>query len=101
MSNRTTPLDEALYQYLLDHSLRERDVLRRLREMTMGLEQANMQIAPEQGQFMALMVKLVGAKQILEIGTFTGYSALAMAAALPAGGRVVCCDVSDEWTSMA
>lgn len=101
MSNRTTPLDDTLYQYVLEHSLRENDVQRRLREMTMGLEQANMQIAPEQGQFMALLVKLTGAKQVLEIGTFTGYSALAMAAALPAAGRIVCCDVSAEWTSMA
>ena len=101
MSNRTTSLDDTLYRYLIDHSLRESDVQRRLREMTMGLEKANMQIAPEQGQFMALVVKLAGAKQIVEIGTFTGYSALSMAAALPVAGRVVCLDVSTEWTSMA
>lgn len=101
MSNRSIGIDDRLYTYLLDVSLREAGVLARLRAETMKLPQAGMQIAPEQGQFMALLVKLTGALSILEIGTFTGYSALAMALALPAGGRLVACDVSDEWTALA
>ena len=97
MSNRTLNIDDRLYEYLLAHSLRESDVLRRLREQTMAHEWARMQIAPEQGQFMALLVKLTGAIRILEIGTFTGYSALWMADALPRQGMVLCCDSSEEW----
>jgi predicted O-methyltransferase YrrM len=100
VTRRTTPLSEALYAYLLDVSLREDDVLRRLREETAGMENANMQIGPDQGQLMALLVDLVGAKNVLEIGTFTGYSALAMALALPEDGRLVACDISEEWTSV-
>jgi predicted O-methyltransferase YrrM len=100
VTRRTTPLSEALYAYLLDVSLREDDVLRRLREETAGMENANMQIGPDQGQLMALLVELVGAKNVLEIGTFTGYSALAMALALPEDGRLVACDISEEWTSV-
>ena len=98
MSNRTLNIDDRLYEYLLAHSLRESDLLRRLREQTMTHEWARMQIAPEQGQFMALLVKLIRARRILEIGTFTGYSALCMAAALPPEGTLVCCDTSEEWT---
>jgi predicted O-methyltransferase YrrM len=101
MSNRTIFLDDRLYGYLLQVSLRETPLLQRLREETLALPEAGMQIAPEQGQFMALLVKLTGARRILEIGTFTGYSALCMAAALPEGGRLVACDVSQEWTSIA
>jgi predicted O-methyltransferase YrrM len=101
VSNRTIAVDERLYRYLIDVSLRESSVLARLRAETLALPQAGMQISPEQGQFMALLVKLTDARSILEIGTFTGYSALAMALALPAGGRLVTCDVSDEWTSKA
>ena len=75
-------------------------MLRRLREKTAQLEQANMQIGPEQGQFMGFLLELIGARYVLEIGTFTGYSALAMALVLPEDGRVVSCDVSDEWTTI-
>ena len=74
--------------------------MRRLREETASMEQANMQISPEQGQFMALLVELIGARSVLEIGTFTGYSALAMAVALPENGVLVACDVSEEWTAI-
>ena len=101
MSRRTEPLTDELYDYLVRVSLREPDVLRRLREETAQLEQAAMQIGPEQGQLMALLVELLGATRVLEIGTFTGYSALAMALALPESGRVVACDVSEEWTRVA
>ena len=101
MSRRTEPLTDELYDYLLRVSLREPEVLRRLREETGGLEKAGMQISPEQGQFMALLVELIGARRTLEVGTFTGYSALVVALALPADGRVVACDVSEEWTAVA
>ena len=99
MARRTDHLPEELYTYLLDVSLREPPVLRRLREETASLEQANMQIGPEQGQFMALLVELMAARNVLEVGTFTGYSALVVALALPDDGRVVTCDVSEEWTA--
>ena len=101
MSNRTTPIDERLYKYLLEHSVRESDLKRRLREVTASLEMSRMQIAPEQGQFMALLVELIGARRIIEVGTFTGYSALCMAEAMPDDGTLICCDVSDEWTGIA
>jgi caffeoyl-CoA O-methyltransferase len=101
VSNRTISLDDRLYQYLLSVSLREQPVLRRLRQETSRLPNASMQIAPEQGQFMALLIKLTGARKVLEIGTFTGYSALTMALALPPNGRLVACDVSREWTTIA
>jgi predicted O-methyltransferase YrrM len=101
MSNATLPLDDNLYRYLLDHSLRETDLLRKLREVTSQEELSRMQIAPEQGQFMALLVELLGAERIIEIGTFTGYSALCMAQALPQNGELICCDTSIEWTDIA
>jgi len=101
MSTRSLTLDEDLYRYLIDVSLRETPIQRRLREETAGLEMSQMQIAPEQGQFMALLVALMGARNTLEVGVFTGYSALCVAAALPDEGRVIACDVSDEWTSIA
>lgn len=101
MSNRTIALDERLYDYLLGASLREPDVLRRLREETLALPRASMQIAPEQGQLMALLVALIPARRILEIGTFTGYSALAMTLAMPPDGRLTACDISAEWTAIA
>ncbi|TVR84222.1 MAG: SAM-dependent methyltransferase [Rhodospirillales bacterium] len=101
MSTRTIALDDALHAYLLRISVREPDVLRRLREETAQLPQRNMQIAPEQGQFMALLVRLTCTSRILEIGTFTGYSALVMAGALPPGGRLLTCDVSETWTAVA
>lgn len=101
MSNRTISLDDRLYQYLLDVSVREEDVLRRLREETAGQEKARMQISPEQGQFLRLLVKLLGAQRTLEVGVFTGYSSLCVALALPAQGRIVACDVSEAWTAIA
>jgi predicted O-methyltransferase YrrM len=101
MSNRTLNVNDRLYAYLQAHTLRETELLRRLREETAGMGGiARMQIAPEQGQFMALLVELLGARQILEVGTFTGYSALACAAALPPDGRLVACDLSEEWTAV-
>ncbi len=101
MSRRTLNLDEHLYRYVLDVSLREHAELAALREATRTHPRANMQIAPEQGQFLALLVKLLGARRTIEIGVFTGYSALAVALALPADGRILACDVSDEYTSVA
>lgn len=90
-----------LYQYLRDISLREHPVLTRLREETAELALACMQISPEQGQFIQMLLRLIGAKQVLELGTFTGYSALAMALALPDDGMVTTCDINEEWTRMA
>jgi predicted O-methyltransferase YrrM len=101
MSNRTISLTDSLHEYLLRVSLREPDVLRDLRAETARLAQRSMQIAPEQGQFMALLARLVGARRCIEVGVFTGYSSLAVALALPDDGRIVACDVSEEWTSIA
>jgi predicted O-methyltransferase YrrM len=97
MTNRTLNLDDSLYQYLLDVSLRETSLLKRLRDETQTLPMARWQVAPEQGQFLALLVKLTGATRLLEIGTFTGYSALCMAAALPEDGTLICCDIPGDW----
>lgn len=101
MSNRTLNLTDTLYDYLLSVSLRESDVLQQLRQETAGHVMSQMQIAPEQGQFMALLLRLMGAKKVLEIGVFTGYSSLCMASALPEDGQVVACDVSEEYTAIA
>ena len=101
MSNRSIGLAPALYDYLLSASLREPAALARLRAETAGHPRVNMQIAPEQGQFMALLVKLMGAKRCIEVGVFTGYSSLAVALALPPTGRIVACDVSEEYTQIA
>ena len=98
MSIKTLTLDDTLYRYLLDASLREHPALAALREATRTHRHANMQIAPEQGQFMALLVKLIGARRTIEVGVFTGYSAAAVALALPGDGRVLACDISDEYT---
>ncbi len=101
MSRRSIELSDALYDYILENSLREPDILRRLRAETAGLRGAGMQIAPEQGQFMALLVQLMGARRCIEIGTFTGYSALAVALALPPDGKIIACDVNKETTAVA
>lgn len=100
MSRKTLNLDDAVYDYLLLNSLRETDVQRRLRELTAAHPGARMQIAPEQGQFMAVLAELIGARQMLEIGTFTGYSALWLAQAVGERGRLVCCDINREWTAI-
>ena len=101
MSDRNITLDKRLYQYLVEHSVREHPVLRELREATAGMRHAGMQISPDQGQFMALLVQVLQARRTIEIGVFTGYSALSVALALPADGKVIACDVSEEWTAMA
>ena len=101
MTARTLKLDDALYGYLLDVSLRETPLLKRLREETQALPMARWQVAPEQGQFLALLVKLTGARRLLEVGTFTGYSALCMASALPEGGSLLCCDIPGDYNATA
>lgn len=101
MTNKSISLTDSLYEYLLAVSLREPGLLCRLREETAAYPNARMQIAPEQGQFMALLVRLMGARRCLEVGVFTGYSSLAIALALPDDGRIVACDVSEEWTAVA
>ncbi|MBD2104897.1 O-methyltransferase [Leptolyngbya sp. FACHB-261] len=101
MANRTLPLSDRLHDYLLSASLREPELLLRLREETAQLPQALMQISPEQGQFMGLLLQLIGATRVLEVGVFTGYSSLCMALALPPEGKIVACDVSEEWTAIA
>ncbi len=101
MSTRSIGLSDALHQYLLDVSLREPDVMRRLRAETAQHPESDMQIALEQGQFMQLLVRLMDAKKTLEVGTFTGYSALAVALTLPDDGQLVACDVSEDYTRVA
>lgn len=101
MSRTHTVLTDELAAYLRSVTLREPDVLRRLREETAPLPLGRMQISPEQGQFMRLLVELTGAQRTLELGVFTGYSALSVALALPDGGRVIACDISEEWTTIA
>lgn len=101
MSRRTLPLDDRLYRYLLDASLREPAALGALRQETDGHPQANMQIAPEQGQFMQLLVRLANARRALEVGVFTGYSSLAIALALPPDGTLLACDISERFTAVA
>ncbi len=101
MSRATLALTPELHQYLLDVSLREPAVLQLLREETAGHPKGKMQIAPEQGQFMALLVKLMQARKALEVGVFTGYSSLAIALALPDDGQIIACDISEEFTTIA
>lgn len=102
MSNQFLALTEILYAYILNNSLREPDVLRRLREETDSTNpMAIMAISPVQGQFMMLLLKLIGAKKTLEVGVFTGYSSLCTALAIPSDGHIFACDVSEEWTSVA
>jgi predicted O-methyltransferase YrrM len=101
MSDVTLNLTPDVYDYLQKVSLREPEVLQQLRAQTQKMSMSQMQISPEQGQFMALLVEIIGAKKTLDIGTFTGYSALVVALALPAEGQVVACDINGEWTKIA
>lgn len=101
MTAKTLPLTGALGDYLVAHTGRETAEQRALRRITQRLPDANMQTAPEQGALLQVLVRLLGARRCVEIGTFTGYSALSVALALPHDGRIVCCDISEEWTSIA
>jgi predicted O-methyltransferase YrrM len=101
MAGRAPFLPEKIARYIHEHSVREPQILRELRAATASVPYSGMQIGADQGQFMALLVQAIGARNCLEIGTYTGYSALAVALALPADGRVVCCDISEEWTAIA
>jgi len=101
MSNKTLPLNNSLYEYILSVSLREPEVLARLRAETLQQAMSVMLSAPEQGQFMALLVQLTGAQKCLEVGVYTGYSTLWVALALPHDGSVLACDVSEKWTAIA
>ncbi len=101
MTGRTLSVTDDIHRYLIEHSVREPAILARLREVTAAMPNAQMQIGPEQGQFMALLAKLMGARRCIEVGVFTGYSSLAIALALPEDARILACDVSEEWTSIA
>ncbi len=101
MSAKSYLIPEALYPYIQSVSLKEPSLLKELREVTANEPRGGMQVPPEQGQLLQLLVKLIGAKRCLEIGVFTGYSSLAVALALPADGRIIACDVSVEWTNIA
>jgi predicted O-methyltransferase YrrM len=101
MSRRTKALSEKVRDYILNVGVTEPPVMRQLRTVTRKLPMGGMQISPEQGQFMGFLVRMLGAKRCLEVGTFTGYSALAVANALPADGMLICCDVNVEWTDIA
>jgi predicted O-methyltransferase YrrM len=101
MANRTITMTDPLYEYFCSVSLRESDLQRRLREETAALPRSTMQIAPEQGQFLGLLVQMLRARRTLEVGVFTGYSSLATALALPEDGRITACDVNREWTDIA
>jgi caffeoyl-CoA O-methyltransferase len=101
MTSRRLHITDEIHRYLVEHSVREPEVLARLRAVTASLPQAQMQIGPEQGQLMALLAMLLNAKHCIEIGVFTGYSSLAVALALPEDGRILACDVSEEWTAIA
>jgi caffeoyl-CoA O-methyltransferase len=101
MSVATIAMTEALYGYLLHTTVREPEVLQRLRAETAQLPTGGMQISPEQGQLMRLLIELTGARRALEVGVFTGYSSTSVALALPPDGTLVACDVSEEWTTVA
>ena len=101
MSSETIILDNQLRDYLLNVSVKEPEVLRALRKETGNLEYSQMQISPEQGSFMAFLVSLINSKNTLDIGVFTGYSALIVALALPKDGCVTACDINTDWTDIA
>lgn len=101
MSTRTLGLSDSLHSYFLNALVQEPELLTQLRKETQTLKGAGMQISPEQGKFMRWLVRLLGAKRCLEVGVFTGYSSLSVALALPQDGRIVACDVSEEWTDVA
>jgi len=101
MSSSNAYIEESIYSYLLENSLRELPVLKKLREETQKMPLGRMQISPDQGQFMAMLVRIIVPKKIVEIGTFTGYSSLAMALALPENGKIVACDISEKYTRKA
>lgn len=101
MTNKSIRMDDALHDYLLRVSLREPPLWAQLREETARQPMARMQIAPEQGQFMSLLTRLLGVRRALEVGVFTGYSSLCLAAAMPEDGRLLACDTSEEWTAIA
>jgi predicted O-methyltransferase YrrM len=98
---RTLPLDDRLQRYVVAHGARETALQRELRRVTQRMPRASMQIGAVQGALLQVLVRVMGARRCLEIGTFTGYSALVVALALPKDGRIVCCDVSEEWTTIA
>jgi len=101
MTKTTTALTDPLYDYLLSISLREPDILKQLREETAGITMSIMQISPDQGQFMQLLVKLLCARNCLEVGVYTGYSSLCVALAMPEDGKLVACDIDEDWTAVA
>ncbi|AVH67071.1 SAM-dependent methyltransferase [Nostoc sp. 'Peltigera membranacea cyanobiont' 213] len=101
MPKQSLGLDNQLYNYLLSVSLREPEILLKLRQETASHPRSTMQISPEQGQFMRLLVQLIGAKKTLEVGVFTGYSSLSVALALPEDGKIIAADVSEEFTAIA
>jgi len=101
MTRVTYGLDETIRAYLLANQPPEHPLLAELRDVTATMTRSRMQISPEQGHFLAFLIRLVGARRVLEVGTFTGYSSLCMALALPADGRVVACDNNEEWTNVA
>ncbi len=101
MSSRNTYIEESIYTYLLENSLRELPVLKKLREETQKMPLGRMQISPDQGQLMSMLVQLIVPNKIIEVGTFTGYSSLVMALALPENGKIVACDISEKYTSKA
>ena len=101
VTNRTIGISDELAAYVVEVGTREPELLARLREETAAIPQHGMQIAPDEGAFLAILVELLGARRCIEVGTFTGYSSTAIALALPPDGQLICCDVSEEWTSLA
>ncbi len=101
MSNRTLSIDDRIYDYIRTVSINEPELLQQLRKETAKIEYSEMQISPEQGQFMSLLIKLMAATRAIEIGTFTGYSSICIASAMPENGKLICCDISSQWTGVA